>query len=37
MSNKGGNGRKCVECGCKIRGSNHDEGKHHKDRVKKSK
>lgn len=27
---------KCSTCGCKIRGKNHEEGDHHKKRVKNS-
>ena len=34
MSNSHGSKIRCNECGCKIRGSNHQEGKQHKDRVK---
>lgn len=34
MSNGHGSKHKCGNCGCKIRGSNHFEGTHCKDRVK---
>jgi len=31
MSNGQGTKRRCAVCGYRIRGSNHEEGKHHKD------
>lgn len=31
---QGGMREKCKECGCKIRGKNHDNGTHHKNKVK---
>jgi len=30
MSNGKGTGGRCKECGYKVRGSNHNEGSHHK-------